>query len=186
MKIICINGQGGVGKDTFVEFCGSEEEGVFNTSMINCIKNLATTIGWDGSKDEGDRKFLSDLKDLVAEYNDYPFKSVLDDIKQAERNYDWYSWYTNLTNELVCFVHARESKDIERWRREYGAKALLIRREEVEKTHGNHADDQVFDIDYDYVILNDGDLDCLRDKADYFIKNVRKEEWSSYIYGSNY
>ena len=107
-------------------------------------------------------------------------------IKLAEKNYDWYSWYTSLTNELVCFVHAREPKDIERWRKEYGAKALLIRREEVEKVHGNHADDQVFDIDYDYVILNNGDLDCLRDKADYFIKNVRKEKWSSYIYESNY
>ena len=179
MKIVCINGQGGVGKDTFVEFCGSEEEGVFNTSMINCIKNLATTIGWTGAKDAKDRKFLSDLKDLVAEYNDYPFRSVMDDINLAEKNHIWYSWYTLLSDELVCFVHARELKDIQRWREQYGAKALLIRREEVEKVHGNHADDQVFDIDYDYVIFNNGDLHELKDKADKFIKTVRKEDWSS-------
>lgn len=186
MKIICINGQGGVGKDAFVKFCGSEEDGIFNTSMINCVKNLASMIGWKGSKELKDRKFLSDLKDLIAEYNDYPFQSVLEDIAIAEKNHDWYGWYTNLIDELVCFIHAREPEDIQRWREQYGAKALLIRREEVEGDYGNHADDRVFDIDYDYVIINNGNLEDLRNKADFFIKMIRKEEWRSDIHGSNY
>jgi len=177
MKIICINGQGGVGKDTFVDYCGSQKNGIFNISMVDGIKKVASLIGWTGSKEPKDRKFLSDLKDLIAEYNDYPFQDVLNEINLAE----WYHWAEKLTDELICFVHAREPEDIQRWKDEYGARALLIRREEVEKTYGNHSDDQVFDIDYDYVINNDGKLEDLKDKANSFITDVRKEKWSSNI-----
>ena len=81
MKIICINGQGGVGKDSFVFFCGSPFSGIYNYSMIDGVKNIATLIGWDGGKGLKDRKFLSDLKDLVDDYNDYSFRNVLDHLK---------------------------------------------------------------------------------------------------------
>ena len=182
MKIICINGQGGVGKDTFVKFCGNEDNGIFNVSMIDCIKRIASSIGWDGTKDSRGRKFLSDLRDLIAEYNDYPFQDVLGKIELAEKQHEWYKWYINFNEELICFVHVREPENIARWRQQHGAKALLIRREEVEKDYGNHADDEVFNIDYDYVIYNDGDLISLRKKANSFIDNIRKEEWSSNIW----
>ena len=182
MKIICINGSPMSGKDTFVEFCGSQTSGVFNTSMIDCIKRIASLFGWNGDKGKKDRKFLSDLKDLITEYNDFPFIDVLEQLMIAEKNHKYYEWYDGLDKELICFIHAREPKDIERWRDEYGAKALLIRREETEGDYGNHADDQVFDVDYDYVIFNDSDLDDLEKKAKNFIEQVRKEEWYSEIW----
>ena len=178
MKIICINGSPTAGKDTFVKFCGSQKDGIFNISMVDGIKDIASLIGWTGSKEPKDRKFLSDLKDLVAEYNDYPFQDVLNGISFAE----WYHWDNKLTDELICFIHAREPEDIQRWKNEYGARTLLIRREEVEKTYGNHSDDQVFNIDYDYVIINDGKLEDLKEKANSFIINIRKEKWSSNIW----
>ena len=63
--IIIINGCGGVGKDTFVNMC-AKYTSVVNYSSVKEIKEIAKYIGWDGSKEERDRKFLSDLKLLTT------------------------------------------------------------------------------------------------------------------------
>ena len=154
MKIICINGQGGVGKDSFVFFCGSPFSGIYNCSMIDGIKDIARKIGWDGDKELKDRKFLSDLKDLADNYNDFSFRHVLDNLR-----FVFYGYMERRNKEKeagieepICFVHAREPKDIERWRDSCGARAVLIRRFDTEGEYGNHADDHVFDCEYDYYI----------------------------------
>ena len=59
-KIIIINGTGGSGKDTFVEFC-SKYANVFNFSSIDKVKEIAKIIGWTGSKSEKDRNAREDL-----------------------------------------------------------------------------------------------------------------------------
>ena len=184
MKIICINGQGGVGKDSFVFFCGSPFSGIYNYSMIDGVKNIATLIGWDGGKGLKDRKFLSDLKDLVDDYNDYSFRNVLDHLK-----FTFFGHMDKLNKEReaddeepVCFIHAREPKDIERWRNSCGARAVLIRRFDTEGEYGNHADDHVFDCEYDYYIYNNGTLEDLREAAHKFIEEIRKEDWESNIW----
>ena len=90
MKIIVINGQGGVGKDSFVGYCGCEEDGIYNLSIIDGIKYAAQQLGWVGGKELKDRKFLSDLKDLAAKYNDFPFQHLIAEISIAEKKYRWY------------------------------------------------------------------------------------------------
>ena len=53
------------------------------------------------------------------------------------------------------------------------ATTLLIRRpgdEEVETS--NHADEKVFEYEYDWTINNDGDLDLLRVKAQIFVNSL--------------
>ena len=179
MKIIVINGQGGVGKDEFVGFCGYEDEGIYNFSMVDGIKRIAETIGWTGGKTPKDRKFLSDLKDLASEYNDYPFQYTLKRIKEAIQD---YRRYHDMSNEFICFVHARELDDIDRWVYDYGARALIIRRPEVEGEYGNHADDDVFEVEYDYEVWNTDDLYSLKDKAERFVAQIREEEWESNIW----
>ena len=178
MKILCINGQGGVGKDTFVSFCGKKKDGVFNYSMVDGIKELARLGGWNGAKELKDRKFLSDLKDLFDNYNDFSFQDVLKDITDDSLICELW---LEPKNEMICFVHAREPKDIERWRNDFGARALIIRRTDVEGEYGNHADDQVFNFDYDYCIWNNGSLNQLYDIAQSFIKGIREEKWSSWV-----
>ena len=178
MKIIVINGQGGCGKDSFVGYCGYEDEGIYSVSMVDGIKRIAEQLGWHGRKELEDRRFLSDLKDLAALYSDFPFRQTLKKIKDIVNNYKWYS---DNSNELICFVHARELEDIDRFVYDYGARALIIRRPEVEGEYGNHADDNVFDVDYDYEIWNDGDLYLLKDKAEKFIAQIRNEDWESHI-----
>ena len=86
MKIICINGSPTAGKDTFVSFCGKKKDGVFNYSMVDGIKELARLGGWSGAKELKDRKFLSDLKDLFDNYNDFSFQDVLRDITRMENS----------------------------------------------------------------------------------------------------
>lgn len=182
MKILCINGQGGVGKDSFVNFCGSARRGVFNFSMVDGIKEVARRAKWNGSKDLKDRKFLSDLKDLIDEYNDFSFREVEENITRSFKYYDRY-WrdFTDNKVEPVFFIHAREPKDIQRWKDEHGARAVIVRRNEIEGEYGNHADDQVFDFDYDYIVYNQGTLDELFELAKNFINNIREEEWESHI-----
>lgn len=178
MKIIVINGQGGCGKDSFVGYCGYEDEGIYSVSMVDGIKRVAEQLGWRGGKEPDDRKFLSDLKDLAALYSDFPFRQTLKRIKDIVNNYKWYS---DNSNELICFVHARELEDIDRFVYDYGARALLIRRPKIEHDYGNHADDKVFEVEYDYEVWNDGDLYLLKDRAEKFIARIRNENWSSWV-----
>ena len=63
-EIVVINGSGGVGKDTFVQFC-NEYTPIMNISSVDKVKEAAKVLaGWNGEKDEKSRKFLSDLKEL--------------------------------------------------------------------------------------------------------------------------
>ena len=45
----------------------------------------------------------------------------------------------------------------------------------------NHADQEVMNFNYDYIIDNDGTIEDLKKKANSFIINVLKENWNSYI-----
>ena len=51
-QVIIINGTGGSGKDTFVEYC-SEFAKVTNISSVDKVKEAAKIlVGWNGEKDE--------------------------------------------------------------------------------------------------------------------------------------
>ena len=105
MKVYIINGFGGSGKDTFENMVkqSSKTEG-YKTSMVEIVKHYAEQMGWEGSKEDKDRKFLSDLKDALEEWADIPFAYVISRVQLFEE----------LNNCGYCFVDAREPKDINR------------------------------------------------------------------------
>ena len=74
--VIIINGRGGVGKDTLCDFAAKHYK-VENISSITPIKDLAKLCGWGGEKNEKSRKFLSDLKQLLIDYNEYPTQYLI-------------------------------------------------------------------------------------------------------------
>lgn len=158
-QIIVINGVGGSGKDTFVEFL-SKYNRVMNVSSIDKVKEIATIIGWDGKKEEKDRKFLSDLKKLTTEYNDMAFI----DIKQKVEK------FKNSDDEIM-FIHIREPEEIQRAVNAFNAKTLLVRRKGLEAITTNYSDASVENYKYDFYIINDT-LEQLEEDAKNFGKNL--------------
>lgn len=169
---IVINGVGGCGKDTLVKFT-AEKFWVKNVSSITPIKNIASVIGWDGSKDEKSRKFLSDLKKLTTEYNDYTLKYILNEQK------DFLSG-----PEEIMFVHIREPEEIAKFVSFSQLKTytLLVRpREELkDKYYGNRSDDEVENYNYDFIFDNSKSIEESKQSwIEFFRKNIKKQ--SSFI-----
>lgn len=157
-KIIIINGSGGVGKDTFVEFC-SEFINVKNISSVDKVKEAAKIlVNWQGEKDDKGRKLLVDLKQLSIDYNDYPMTYIKEEADKFMEN----------SEQNVMFVHIREISEIEKVKEMLKAKTLLITSSRVKKITTNNSDANVEQYNYDYYISNDGTLDELREKAKQF------------------
>ncbi len=159
-KVVIINGTGGSGKDTFVEFA-SKYANVYNFSSVDKVKEIAKDIGWTGTKTEKDRKFLHDLKMLTTEYNDMPFNSI----KGAFEN------FKNSDDEIM-FIHIREPEGIERAAKEFNAETLLVRRENYDTITSNYADASVENYNYDFVI-NNSTLESLESEAKNFVDTLR-------------
>ena len=147
-KVIVINGRGGAGKDTLCELA-AEKYRVRNVSSITPIKNIAAQVGWKGGKEDRDRKFLADLKQLVTEYNDYPNEYLLEQCREFMQS-----------DEELMFVHIREPQQIAHFvgSADCGVLTLLIRREGKE-VFGNAADDNVEQYNYDLIYRNEKPLE---------------------------
>lgn len=173
MKVVIINGAPRSGKDTFVGMC-LDKLGYFgyNFSTVDFVKDVATYCGWNGEKTPRDRKFLSDLKDLLAEWNDVPYRKVREAIAKIYLIAEQY----NLDhNKFVVFVHCREPEEIKRFVKDYDAITVIVRRPEVENVEQtNHADSNVFNYEYDVTIWNGEDLDHLKLAADFFLDKLLK------------
>ena len=171
VNVIVVNGYPRSGKDTFVNFC-KNKLGAFGISVstVDFVKYLAAQSGWDGSKTPKNRKFLSDLKDLLTEWNDVPWKKVEEVVESIKTECFQYGLRDN---DFFLFIHSREPKEIEHFQKEYGALTVLIDREEVEGKQSNHSDAEVMNFNYDYIINNDGTLEELEMKAMTFIESVR-------------
>lgn len=159
------------GKSQFCDFCIEylNRRGAYGTSIstVSLVKAIASTVGWDGIKSPEDRKFLSDLKKLLTDWNDVPYKSTADAIMQ---DYTKLRSFGVSEDKILFFVHCREPEEIEKFVERLGAKTILVRREEVEELQqSNDSDEGVFNYEYDYIIENSGDLDDLYNKAMKFI-----------------
>ena len=162
-KIVIINGSGGVGKNTFVDLVSKYIPTAFYDS-VKTVKDMATLAGWDGSKSEKDRKFLSDIRDLTSEYSDLSYRKV----KEAAQKF-----YKDDFCNSVLFVNMRDQADTDRAIKEFGAITLLIRNNNVKKVNSNHADADVEKRDYDCVIENGGTLQELDKLAYDFVQSLK-------------
>lgn len=164
--ILILNGSGTKGKNEFAK-CLGKYKNVFSTSSIDKVKEAATVLGWEGKKDEKSRKFLSDMKLLATEYNDFPFKDISKLVKLFKR---WYCDYDIMTIDI------REPEEIARAVKEFGAISVLIKRDCVEDIKSNMADANVYNYDYDYVIENNGTIEDLKKEAKNLIDKLFGEE----------
>ena len=177
VKVVVVNGRPGVGKTEFERLC-AEQCNLSNrvdgfvpgyslrvdiTSTVDFVKEVARFCGWDGVKTLENRKFLSDLKDLLTEWNDVPYKMIVEHIKSLPVSQDW-----------LVFVDCREPAEIQKLKERLNATTVLIRRESVESNEvSNHADAEVFNYTYDLLIENNCDIIELENKAKRFIEYMR-------------
>lgn len=157
-QIFIINGSGGAGKDSFVKLISkSSDVPIMNFSSVDKVKEIARIIGWTGGKTEKDRKFLSDLKLLCTYYNDMPFNSMSEKVREFANS-----------DAAMLFLHIREPEEIERAKIAFGAQTILVKRDAVKQITSNMADGNVFNYHYDIVVNNNGSLNDLRGKASKF------------------
>lgn len=164
--VIVINGAGGVGKDTLCDAAATKYK-TRNISTITPIKEIASLCGWSGAKDNKSRKFLSDMKRLCADYNDFP-------TNWAKAQFDQFLE----TDEEILFVHIREPEEISKFVEATNgvAKTLLVRGGERFKQrfggYGNTSDDGVENYKYDYYFDNDTFLEDAKKRFIDFMENV--------------
>lgn len=156
-RVVIINGTGGVGKSTFVDLA-KEKHKVMEYSSVDKVKEIARIIGWEGKKTEKDRKFLSDLKLLTADYCDMP----LEDMKRV------YNEFLE-SEEEILFLHIREPEEIDKAKKEFNAITLLILNNRIKPILSNMADANVLKYSYDYIIENSSTLKDLQDKVNVFM-----------------
>ena len=161
-KIIVINGTGASGKSTFISLVSSFYPATIELSMVDLVKEVASYIGWNGDKSEKSRKFLADIKDLIDDYDKSTiYKDVDYHIEESTKN-----WIDPI---IIIFVNARSPEDIQYFVDKYNAKTLLITNPRVAPINSNHADSNVNDYQYDYVVENNSTLEDLSEKAEIFL-----------------
>lgn len=193
VKVVVVNGMPGCGKTTFEQICSdicdpfaveptnhipgfSEGKvlGIDICSTVDFVKVVARQCGWDGTKSLKNRKFLSDLKDLLTEWDDVPFKRIETRAKVRAKSTADVDW--------ILFVDCREPSEIQKLKERLNATTVLIRRDSVEYDEvSNHADADVFYYDYDLTIYNNSDIIHLEDEARKFIEYMKKEEVPYYV-----
>ena len=158
--IYITNGVARCGKDTFAKLL-NEFVPTIKYSSIDKIKSIAKECGWNGGKNEKDRKFLSDLKCLTSEYSDLPFRDIsriVNDFRSAEAF-------------KVLLIDMREPDEIARAKQEFGAETILIVNQNIPHITSNMADKNVYNYNYDWVIRNNGTINDFRETVKKFAKD---------------
>ena len=171
MQIVIINGTPGSGKDQFVKEVQSliGDYRCYNYSTVDFVKFVALCAGWKEDKTPRNRKFLSDLKKLLAYWNDVPYQKTRREIEDAYRYADTHG----CLNESVMFIHCREPEEIDRFVNDYYAHTLLVQRaaaDEIEQS--NSSDANVSDYAYDVIVENNGTIEDLSNAARTYITEI--------------
>ena len=167
VKVVIVNGMPESGKTTMQEICSNKLRDLnWNTaikSSVEWVKDIATYAGWNGEKTDKNRKFLSDLKKALTDWDDAVLKNLMEMI-------DSYH-YTGL--DWVVFVDIREPVEIAKAKKEFNATTVIVRRPQVECNHySNSSDMNVFNYEYDETIWNDSDLTQFALECEKFIKEL--------------
>ena len=129
---------------------------VFDISFVTEIKKIAKEhLGWNGSKEEKDRKFLSDFANLTQEYNNFCINSI---IKKEEI-------ISSVKNNFIYIIDIRNPEYISNLYQYFSLKgfsytvcSVFIERNDTIKQYQNKDDNNVLDYSYDYYIDNNSDI----------------------------
>ena len=162
-KVFVTNGSAQNGKDSFAKLI-AKYISTYKYSSIDLVKDMLEFAGVPKEpKTEEKRLLYSDTKDRLTKYDDIPFKdvtSVVVDFKD------------DLIDTDVLLIDIREPEEIARAVETFGAETILVRNPNAKKIKSNHADRDVENYKYDYIIENDGTLEQLEKVAKMFVHDI--------------
>lgn len=160
MKVFIINGYPGSGKDTFVGYC-SKFARVANYVTSTPAKLALKLLGWDGvTKTPEIRKTLAELMEFSEQNFDGVYNSTIINVELVA------SW----KNTQAMFIHCREPRNIERYKKYFNAKTIFIQRNSCKQQYNNNSDNEVEKYAYDIIIPNNGTLLQLQAQAKLFVR----------------
>lgn len=147
--IILINGKGESDKDICIDEVNRYYT-ICNISSIDPYKQAAYMFGWDGNKDFRSRKFLSDMKKLSINYNNYPLAFILQKIESFKSS-----------EAKIMFIHIKEPEEINKVvNRLEDDNSIIYTTLLIDKPsingykYGNTSDDNVLEYGYQYTFKN--------------------------------
>lgn len=162
-KIYITNGSAQNGKDSFAEFI-SKYISTYKYSSIDLVKDMLEFAGVPKEpKTEEKRLLYSDTKDRLTKYDDIPFKDITSIVTDFKNN---------KIEAKVLLIDIREPEEIARAVKTFGAETILVRNPNVGKIKSNHADRDVENYEYDYIIENNGTLEQLESVTRRFMDEV--------------
>lgn len=177
--ILIINGFPLAGKDTFISFVEDEIEYKYETkyhvavkSSIDIIKEVAAKLGWFGTKETKDRKFLSDLKVLSSNYNNFP-------INYLTRYFTSVIFNLPENKNLLGLTCIREKDEIDSFILKIQndlpnvlVKKIIIKGKNENKIFDNLADQDILNSTYDFEIENFGSLQDFQKITQNFLSSL--------------
>jgi HD superfamily phosphohydrolase len=162
-KIYILNGSGTVGKGELANFI-SKYISTYKYSSIDLVKDMLEFAGIPKEpKTEEKRLLYSDTKDRLTKYDDIPFKDITSIVTDFKNN---------KIEAEVLLIDIREPEEIARAVETFGAETILVRNPNAIKINSNHADRDVENYEYDYIIENNGTLEQLERVAKIFVRDI--------------
>lgn len=162
-KVYILNGHGTVGKGEFAKAI-SKYISIYKYSSIDLVKDMLEFAGIPKEpKTEEKRLLYSDTKDRLTKYDDIPFKDITSIVTDFKNN---------KIEAEVLLIDIREPEEIARAVKTFGAETILVRNPNAIKIESNHADRDVENYEYDYIIENNGTLEQLERVAKLFVCDV--------------
>lgn len=162
-KVYITNGSGSKGKDSFAELVGKYIP-TFKYSSIDLVKDMLEFAGVKKEpKTERKRLLYSDTKDMLTKYDDIPFRDVTSIVADFK---------SGLIDTDILLIDIREPEEIARAVETFGAETILVRNPNVDNITSNHADRDVENYEYDYIIENDGTFEQLDKVAKLFVGEI--------------
>lgn len=172
MKIICISGKAQHGKDTTASYLKDELESHGNRVLIthygDFLKYICKTFfGWNGEKNEAGRSLLQQIgTDVIRKRDEYFWvRFMVSLIKVFDDQWDYVLIPDcRFRNEVQAIKASFPSAIHMRVVRPNFESPLTIE----QQTHISETD--LDDVDPDYYIWNDGDLETLKLKVNHFLR----------------
>ena len=147
-QIIVLNGMARSGKQEVFNILNKKIQSE-QYSIVDPVREFLKSLGVrESGKSEKWRRLMSDIKLALDDYDDVTYQCV------REKTMD----FLRCSPSRLLTIDMREIKDISRFRKEFDATIVFVQRDDAKIITSNVADANVFDIDYDYTIPNNGEL----------------------------